>query len=270
MRSNLSISGAQTSSLDPVAQKKVQKAAQDFEAVFLRQMISSMRKAGEALGDGSTGEAEKMSMDMAWDGLATQMAASGGIGLAKMLEPWLAGDDASLRGLESILPPELPAQGLPLALQGTTGSGRGAQATNAYAKSQGKLDASALDSLADRASAATGVDSSLIRAVIQAESAGNARALSPKGAVGLMQLMPGTAKELGVDPSDPVQNVMGGAKYLASLLKRFDGDQKLALAGYNAGPGAVERHKGIPPYKETRNYVDTVLAHAKRFAGGAP
>lgn len=269
MRSNLSISDAQTSTLDPVAQKKVQKAAQDFEAVFLRQMISSMRKAGEALSDGSTGEAEKMSMDMAWDGLATQMAASGGIGLAKMLEPWLAGDADSMRGLESILPPELPAQGLPVAIHGT-GSGRASQATNAYAKTQGKLDSSALDALADRASAATGVDSSLIRAVIQAESAGNARALSPKGAVGLMQLMPGTAKELGVDPSDPVQNVMGGAKYLASLLKRFDGDQKLALAGYNAGPGAVERHKGIPPFKETRNYVDTVLAHAKRFSGGEP
>ena len=98
MRSNLSISGVQTPPLDPVAQKKVQKAAQDFEAVFLRQLISSMRKAGEALSDGSTGEAEKMSMDMAWDGLATQMAASGGIGLAKMLEPWLAGDAESLRG----------------------------------------------------------------------------------------------------------------------------------------------------------------------------
>ena len=156
-----------------------------------------------------------------------------------------------------------------MAVQGT-GSGRTSAASSAYAKTQGKLDSAALDSLADRASAATGVDSNLIRAVIQAESAGNARALSPKGAVGLMQLMPGTAKELGVDPTDPVQNVMGGARYLASMLKRFDGDQKLALAGYNAGPGAVERHKGIPPYKETRNYVDTVLAHAKRYAGGEP
>ena len=83
-----------------------------------------------------------------------------------------------------------------------------------------------------------------------------------------MQLMPGTARELGVNPLDAEQNVMGGARYLAGLLKRFGGDERLALAGYNAGPGAVEKYGGIPPYAETRNYVDTVLTHRRRYAGG--
>lgn len=246
--------------LSPAERAKVEQAARDFESVFMRQLISSMRKASEVLGDDSMGEAEKISMDMAWDGLATQMSKAGGIGIAKLVEPWLAGNPDALRGIQSQMPGlEDATDGLPMSsLQA---------ATRAYR--QNTSDAS-LDELVKRASAATGVDSSLIRGVIQTESAGNPKAVSPKGAIGLMQLMPATAAELGVDPRDPSQNVLGGARYLASLLKRYDGNEKLALAGYNAGPGAVDRHGGIPPYPETRNYVSTVLANRKRFIGGAP
>jgi len=261
MRSNLSISAAE-SQLDPVERKKVQKAARDFEAVFVRQLIASMRKASEGLGDGEEGEAEKMSMDMAWDGLADKIADAGGLGVARMMEPWLAGDPTRIPGLERTLPDPMPVAPAPASGTATP------QASRSYAAAAGKLDPKVLDGLAEKASRATGVDSSLIRGVIQAESAGNARARSSAGAVGLMQLMPGTARDLGVDPSDPEQNVMGGARYLASLLKRFGGNERLALAGYNAGPGAVEKYDGIPPYPETRNYVDTVLTHRRKFAGG--
>jgi soluble lytic murein transglycosylase-like protein len=112
------------------------------------------------------------------------------------------------------------------------------------------------------------LEESLIRAVIHAESAYQPDARSPKGAQGLMQLMPATAAELEVaDPFDPADNIDGGARYLAQLLSEFDGDLDLAAAAYNAGPSAVYQHGGIPPYDETREYVRRVKILYKRYQG---
>ena len=105
-----------------------------------------------------------------------------------------------------------------------------------------------------------GVSADLIRAVVAVESGFDPRAVSPKGARGLMQLMPATAAELNVDNVyDPAQNLDAGTQHLRGLLDHFDGDVRLALAAYNAGSGAVRRHGGVPPYPETREYVHKVL-----------
>jgi hypothetical protein len=111
-----------------------------------------------------------------------------------------------------------------------------------------------------------GMDYHLVKAVISAESAFDPAAVSPKGAMGLMQLMPGTSRDMGVaNPFDPTQNIDGGVRYLRFLMDRFNNNVVLALAAYNAGPEAVQKHNGIPPYEETRNYVQRVLDFYGRF-----
>jgi soluble lytic murein transglycosylase-like protein len=147
---------------------------------------------------------------------------------------------------------------------GTPGVGTGADL--------GAIDAPAMvppaqiDALVSTNATAQQVDPALIKAIIANESGFNANATSKVGAQGLMQLMPGTAAGLGVTNSyDPAQNVMGGTKYIKGLLDRFNGDVKLAIAAYNAGPAAVEKYGGVPPYAETQNYVQNVLASYQKY-----
>ncbi|HET7300527.1 MAG TPA: lytic transglycosylase domain-containing protein, partial [Oleiagrimonas sp.] len=127
-----------------------------------------------------------------------------------------------------------------------------------------------LDAYADTIRAASieyGVDEAFLRAIIHAESAFNPRALSIKGAQGLMQLMPGTANDMGVlDAFDPAQNIRGGARYLGLLMKNFNGDVRLTAAAYNAGPGAVQHYSGVPPFAETQVYVQRVGELVQRYS----
>lgn len=123
----------------------------------------------------------------------------------------------------------------------------------------------------DAAAAKHGIDPALLRALVRQESGFDPAARSPAGASGLTQLMPGTAASLGVtDPTDPVQALDGGARYLRQQLDRFGGDERLALAAYNAGPGAVSRHGGVPPYAETQQYVERVLGYAATERAARP
>jgi len=120
----------------------------------------------------------------------------------------------------------------------------------------------------DLAAKAHGVDPALVRAVIHAESGFNPYARSRKGAIGLMQLMPGTASDMGVsDPTAVQQNIQGGVKYLAMLLAQYNGNVTLATAAYNAGPGAVDKYRGVPPFEETQTYVRRVKLLHDRYRG---
>ena len=118
--------------------------------------------------------------------------------------------------------------------------------------------------LADAAADKYGLPRRLVRSVISRESDFQPQAVSPKGAIGLMQLMPATAEALGADPRDPAQNVDAGTRYLRDLLEKYDGGLWHALAAYNAGPGAVDKYQGVPPYRETINYVGKIDRDLKK------
>lgn len=134
-----------------------------------------------------------------------------------------------------------------------TSNGASSQAVNSPASLEGYFQ---------QASNTYGVDINLLKAVAKQESGFKANAVSSAGAMGIMQLMPGTASAMGVsDPYDAQQNIMGGAKYLSQMLKKYNGNVALALAAYNAGSGNVDKYGGIPPFSETQNYVKKVLAY---------
>lgn len=196
---------------------------------------------------------------------------------ANPLSPLYSGNRAS--GAESALSFLEVLQNLQNAQSGTTtgstASATASSASTAYAapsaeasdsaknSSKSKLSAGAeMDAMFERAAEKYNVNVDLLKAIGKAESNFNAKAVSPAGAIGVMQLMPGTARSLGVsDPYDAQQNIMGGAKYISQMLDRYDGDVSLALAAYNAGPGNVDKYDGIPPFTETQNYVKRVTGY---------
>jgi soluble lytic murein transglycosylase-like protein len=148
---------------------------------------------------------------------------------------------------------------------GATGAGSNVAAAG------GSGAGSQYDSLVQAAAQRYGLDPALLHGLIQQESGFDPNAGSPAGAQGLCQLMPGTAASLGVtNPLDPAQSIDGGARYLKAQLDAFGGDPSLALAAYNAGPGAVHRYGGVPPYAETQAYVQKVLGYANAYRSAHP
>ncbi len=150
-------------------------------------------------------------------------------------------------------------------------------ATNKPANFQETLEGrlqQALNGMFQDAGSRYGLNPALLKAIAEAESGFDPAAVSGKGAVGLMQIMPDTARSLGIDPRDPAQSILGAAKYMRSLLDGFNGDLRLAVAAYNAGPGAVMKYNGVPPYQETMEYVNRVADLMQKYGndgqGGIP
>jgi Rod binding domain-containing protein len=246
-------SGAQKT-LQTAQDAKAKKVAQEFESIFTTMMLKSMRGAMSPQEDENQflpkSLGEKIYTEMLDEEYGKMASKQGTIGLANLILKQIQKDGGasmpSLQMLKSlnIRPWMLDKQFIPSGNTSKQTSGNVAQWTPYVLAASKEYN----------------VDPRLISAVITQESGGNTYAVSPKGAKGLMQLMDSTASAMGVtQPFAPQSNIMGGTKYLKQLLDKFNGNESLALASYNAGPAAVEQYNGIPPYDETQRYVKSVL-----------
>ncbi len=221
--------------------EKLKKVAQDFEAILVNQVLKSMRKGmpkSELFGEGVASEFYTGMFD---ENIAKAVASKGGFHLADTIIASFTDDGRNSLPVQTLHDYRLRPISTEIKSIKTQDWDRGiiAQAAQKYA-----------------------LDPKLVEAVIKVESNYKADSVSHKGAVGLMQLMKATADELGVkNRYDPRQNIFGGAKYLRKMLDRFDGNLEFAVGAYNAGPSAIEKYNGIPPYKETRRYVEKVMSN---------
>ncbi len=243
---------------------RLRKAAGDFEALFVYELLKTMRTSFASSKSEEPGFGKDIFMSIADQALAEKMSESGDLGITRLLVEALdtraeAGiTDVEGRGFETDPFAPLKCGPAPFIRMKPLNS----QHSGTIPATACDLDGtgSRVRSVIERSARKYGLPADLIRAVIQVESAGNSQAVSNRGAKGLMQLTDSTAQDLGVtDVFDPEENIDAGSRYLSSLVRRFSGDLRLALAAYNAGPAAVERHGGLPPYRETIQYVDKVL-----------
>ncbi len=288
---------------DPAQKLKLQKAVREFESVFVGYMLKSMRNTVEKADNPNEGFGGEILESMFDVEMAKHMSKNSSLGLAQLLYRKMTGEDLQSKPVSHVSPADAQARkgevvtsrkverlkterlktriaGSPAfrpeplvsllpqtAVRDAVNVAKGNIATTVV-KAPKPLH-ERLDSYARyiaEASEKHGVSDSLIRAVIAAESHAKPNARSHKDAKGLMQLIDSTAAEMGVrNVWDPRENILGGAKYLKHLLERFDGDEKLALAGYNAGPANVVKHGGVPPFKETKQYVARVMNFVKLF-----
>ncbi|MFZ0391802.1 MAG: transglycosylase SLT domain-containing protein [Calditrichia bacterium] len=233
---------------------QLKESSEDFEALLVQFMLKYMRRTvikSDLMGSGYGGEIMESLFDQQ---LSRAVAGNSQLGVAELLQNNLEGN-----GIED--ENAFPLKHLPLRRPVAP-----PDKVISYFNEAVKKKLAPYNRHVVRAARDNDVDADLIRAVILTESDGNASAVSAKNARGLMQLMDTTAVEVGVkDPFDPAQNISGGARYLRKMLDRFQEDPKMAVAAYNAGPGAVEKYEGIPPYKETQIYVKRVMQIYSRF-----
>jgi soluble lytic murein transglycosylase-like protein len=240
---------------------KLAGAAKEFESLLTSLMLKSMNETAGGM-FGSEGFGGDYFDSIFESEIASQISrGSKGFGIAESIYRKVTGEEldptmiAERFGVMGKLPEvkiNNPENNLPF----LTPSSKSVNRVDSYEK------------YIDEASDKYGIDKNIIKSVILTESAGNAKAVSHAKAKGLMQLMDGTAKDMGVKNSfDPRDNIMGGTKYLSTLLEKYDGDLKLSLAAYNAGPGNVEKYEGIPPFDETKTYVTRVLGYLNYLEG---
>ncbi len=267
---------------DLAEEKKLLKACQDFESIFLKHMLKSSRGAfggdasGGLFGKGMGGDIFK---DMFDTELARHVAQSQGTGLARLLynnmSQAVKSDDENVTPFDDLV--TYVNRSANIQYQSWMLKHLGQNQIERESGSKIELSTSVSERIGNfhhdiiAAGKKYNVEPALVYAVIHQESSGRPDAVSSKGAKGLMQLMDATARELGVRNSmNPKENILGGTRYLKQMINRFNGDLKLSLAAYNAGPGTVERYGGIPPYKETQNYVSKVMQYYQEYKSKVP
>ena len=231
---------------------RLKKACEQFESLFIYYMLKTMRSASEQSSLLDDGLGSNMFTQLFDEGLADKMAESSPFGIGDNLMRTYA-KMAGLSEEDYKTYDSITAQPSYKRIFIKTKD-------NKTENTPQNIEINKYNNIISQASIKHNLNPELLKAVILQESGGDTTAVSSKGAKGLMQLMDGTARMLGVsDPFDPEENINGGAKYLSSLIKKFDGNIDKALAAYNAGPGTVEKYNGIPPYEETKNYVTRIL-----------
>jgi Rod binding domain-containing protein len=239
--------------------QRMAEVSKQFESLLTSMMLKSMNQTS---GNGLFGE-NSFGGDF-FDSIfqfeiANQMSKGTGLGVAEQIYRRLTGENFSP---EVVNPKLQPLEKLPkIEVQKNTQEIGSVKPSN---QSLNRL--SKYDDIINHASETYGVDKNIIKSVILAESSAKENAVSSANAKGLMQIIDSTAKYLGINNVfDPKENIMGGAKYLSELLRKYNGNLKFALAGYNAGPGNVDKYNGIPPFNETQTYVKRVIGYLKNF-----
>lgn len=250
---------------------RLQKAAKEFESLFTSMMLKSMTKNTQGLfGDGNSFGGDYFDM-VFQNAIASKISEGKGIGLADFIYNNLASQKFNSIKDNMKIDTSQHAEKASAAEKGTEKIDLKNHDDNLFSIPPSKSSLKRLnkfESYIDKASEIYNVDKNLIKSVILAESAANEKAVSGAKAKGLMQLMDKTAQDLGVNNVfDPKENIYGGTKYLAQMLRLYNGDINLALASYNAGPQNIEKYNGVPPFEETKNYITRVLGYFNHFNG---
>ncbi len=244
---------------DKKQKEKIASASKQFEGMLTAMMLKSMNKTTEGMFGGSEdGYGNDMFDSLFEQEIASKMSETKSLGIAEKLYRNITGEELPVE-----IKNRITEKTTPLRLHNTTVQ---ADSTKVQPSNSAKDRLENFQSHIEEASQKFGIDQNMIKSIIMTESAANNKAVSSAKAKGLMQLIDSTASDMGVrNVFNPRENILGGTKYFAQMLRQYSGDVKLALAAYNAGPRNVEKYKGVPPFEETKNYINKVLGYLDHF-----